>query len=249
MRPAVRVPSASASSATPRRRRPPRGVIARSACSCWSASSRACSWPASRSRSRRRSGSAPAPRPTSYETLPRELEHAAAAAAHPHPGRRRRRLATLYDENRVNVPLCQIAPIMRKAIVAIEDYRFYQHGALDLKGTLRALVTNQASGGVARAARRSPSRWSRTTLLEQAQRPKEREAATADTYARKLKRAALRDRLRAEATPRTGSSSATSTSPTSATAPTASRRPSRHYFDKHAARPDPAPRRRCSPGW
>ena len=36
---------------------------------------------------------------------------------------------------------------MRKAIVAIEDYRFYQHGALDLKGTLRAFVTNQASGG------------------------------------------------------------------------------------------------------
>ena len=32
---------------------------------------------------------------------------------------------------------------MRKAIIAIEDYRFYQHGALDLRGTLRAFVTNQ----------------------------------------------------------------------------------------------------------
>ena len=31
---------------------------------------------------------------------------------------------------------------------SIEDYRFYQHGALDLKGTLRALVKNQAEGGV-----------------------------------------------------------------------------------------------------
>ncbi|MEP7091425.1 MAG: transglycosylase domain-containing protein, partial [Nocardioidaceae bacterium] len=37
-------------------------------------------------------------------------------------------LATLFDKNRVNVPLAQVAPVMRKAIVAIEDYRFYQHG-------------------------------------------------------------------------------------------------------------------------
>src|SRR3546814_13074322 len=55
-------------------------------------------------------------------------------------------LATLYDENRVNVPLTQVSKTMRQAIIAIEDYRFYQHGALDLKGTLRAFVTTQASG-------------------------------------------------------------------------------------------------------
>ncbi|HEX5911647.1 MAG TPA: hypothetical protein VFY54_00815, partial [Rubrobacter sp.] len=34
-------------------------------------------------------------------------------------------LATFYDENRVNVPLEDVAPIMKRAIVAIEDYRFY----------------------------------------------------------------------------------------------------------------------------
>ena len=52
-------------------------------------------------------------------------------------------------------------PQMVKAIVAIEDYRYYQHGALDLKGTLRALITNQANNGPwSRVARRSPSRWS-----------------------------------------------------------------------------------------
>jgi membrane peptidoglycan carboxypeptidase len=38
------------------------------------------------------------------------------------------------------VTLDQIAPIMQTAQVAIEDTRFYQHGALDFKGTLRALV-------------------------------------------------------------------------------------------------------------
>ena len=57
-------------------------------------------------------------------------------------------LAQLYDENRTVVSLDQIAPIMRTAQVAIEDTRFYQHGALDLKGTLRALVKTGSGGDV-----------------------------------------------------------------------------------------------------
>ena len=57
-------------------------------------------------------------------------------------------LAYFYDENRVPVKLSQVAPIMRQAQLAIEDHRFYQHGALDLKGTLRALIRNTAADGV-----------------------------------------------------------------------------------------------------
>ena len=45
----------------------------------------------------------------------------------------------------------QIAPVMKNAIVAIEDYRFWQHGAFDLHGTLRAVYSdlsgNQVQGG------------------------------------------------------------------------------------------------------
>lgn len=55
-------------------------------------------------------------------------------------------LTNFYDENRIYVPLAQIAPIMRVAQTAIEDHRFYEHGAIDLKGTLRALVRNTGSG-------------------------------------------------------------------------------------------------------
>jgi len=51
-------------------------------------------------------------------------------------------LATFWEENRVYVPLAEIAPVMSKAQVAIEDHRFYQHGALDVRATLRALVRN-----------------------------------------------------------------------------------------------------------
>lgn len=54
-------------------------------------------------------------------------------------------LATFWEENRVYVPLGEIAPIMVKAQVAIEDHRFYEHGALDVKGTLRALIRNTST--------------------------------------------------------------------------------------------------------
>ena len=49
-------------------------------------------------------------------------------------------IATPYSEDRVVVPLDRIAPIMRRAQVAIEDSRFYDHGALDLRSLGRALV-------------------------------------------------------------------------------------------------------------
>ncbi|MBB6627660.1 transglycosylase domain-containing protein [Nocardioides sp. KIGAM211] len=96
-------------------------------------------------------------------------------------------IASLYDENRINVPLTQISRTMVKAIVAIEDYRFYQHGALDLKGTLRALVTNQASGGVTQGGSSITQQMVKLTLLSQADTKAERKAATDDTYARKIK--------------------------------------------------------------
>ena len=57
-------------------------------------------------------------------------------------------LAYFYEENRVYVELDEIAPIMRQAMIAIEDHRFYEHGPLDLQGTLRAFITNLAAGGV-----------------------------------------------------------------------------------------------------
>jgi membrane peptidoglycan carboxypeptidase len=56
-------------------------------------------------------------------------------------------LAYFYDENRIPVKLSDIAPVMRQAQIAIEDHRFYEHGALDIKGTLRALIRNSTGDG------------------------------------------------------------------------------------------------------
>lgn len=48
------------------------------------------------------------------------------------------KLATFFDENRVYVGLDQIAGVMQDAQIAIEDHRFYDHGAIDLTGLGRA---------------------------------------------------------------------------------------------------------------
>ena len=138
-------------------------------------------------------------------------------------GRDGKVLATLYDQNRISVPLAQVAPVMRKAIVAIEDYRFYQHGALDLRGTLRALVTNQTSGGVSQGGSSITQQMVKMTLVNQARTKADRPQRRRPTSARSPN-SATRSRS-SRGTPRTGSCSATSTSRTSATAPTASRRP------------------------
>ncbi|MHB1594013.1 MAG: transglycosylase domain-containing protein [Streptosporangiaceae bacterium] len=49
---------------------------------------------------------------------------------------------------RVPVSYHQISPVMRNAIVAIEDSRFWQHGAIDPRGTLRALVSTLSGSRV-----------------------------------------------------------------------------------------------------
>ncbi|MCW2758533.1 MAG: glycosyl transferase, family 51, partial [Nocardioidaceae bacterium] len=95
-------------------------------------------------------------------------------------------IATFYDENRTNVKLDQVAPVMQKAIIAIEDYRFYQHGALDLKGTLRALVTNKTSGGTVQGGSSITQQMAKLTNLQNAKTSAERKAAVAETYQRKV---------------------------------------------------------------
>jgi membrane peptidoglycan carboxypeptidase len=96
-------------------------------------------------------------------------------------------LATLYDQNRVNIPLAKVAPIMRKAIISIEDYRYYQHGALDLRGTLRAFVTNEVSDATVQGGSSITQQMVKMTLLNQAETEEERLAATDDTYERKIR--------------------------------------------------------------
>ncbi|HKU81515.1 MAG TPA: PBP1A family penicillin-binding protein [Candidatus Tumulicola sp.] len=47
-------------------------------------------------------------------------------------------LASVYEENRVWVPISRIPPIVRDAFIANEDHNFYQHHGVDFGGILRA---------------------------------------------------------------------------------------------------------------
>ena len=97
-------------------------------------------------------------------------------------------IATPYDENRIIVPLTQIAPVMRQAQIAIEDSRFYEHGGVDLYGVGRAFVAN-LGGGYTQGASTLTQQYVKITLQENALRKGDKVAAgaaTAKSYTRKL---------------------------------------------------------------
>ncbi|SDS54371.1 transglycosylase domain-containing protein [Microlunatus soli] len=78
-------------------------------------------------------------------------------------------LAYFYDQDRTYVKLKDIAPVMRKAQLAIEDHRFYEHGALDVQGTLRALLSNTASGDVTGGGSSITQQYVKMVRIQQAE--------------------------------------------------------------------------------
>ncbi|MFE7898367.1 transglycosylase domain-containing protein [Streptomyces sp. NPDC057424] len=97
-------------------------------------------------------------------------------------------IATVYSRDRTVVPLKDISPYMQKAIVAIEDSRFYQHGAVDLKGVLRALNKNARSGEVAQGASTLTQQYVKNVFVEEAGDDATKVAqATQQTIGRKIR--------------------------------------------------------------
>lgn len=97
-------------------------------------------------------------------------------------------LTYFYNQNRVYKSLSQISPIMAAAQVAIEDHRFYEHGAIDLQGTLRALVST--SQGVTQGGSSITQQYVRLVLIDTAEANNDqvaRAAATENTMARKIR--------------------------------------------------------------
>ncbi|MEU7876761.1 transglycosylase domain-containing protein [Microbispora bryophytorum] len=95
-------------------------------------------------------------------------------------------IAQFYYQNRQSVPLSAVAPVMRQAIVAIEDARFYEHGGLDLKGTLRAFVTNTRAGGIRQGGSSISQQLVKNIMLSQAESEQERAQALVRSFRRKL---------------------------------------------------------------
>ncbi|MEV0160413.1 membrane peptidoglycan carboxypeptidase [Nonomuraea fuscirosea] len=97
-----------------------------------------------------------------------------------------KQIAQFYFENRQVVRLDQVAPIMQTALIAIEDFRFYQHGPIDVEGTARALVKNVTSGGVMQGGSSITQQYVKQVLVNAAETPEEKAAAIAPTLSRKL---------------------------------------------------------------
>jgi membrane peptidoglycan carboxypeptidase len=96
-----------------------------------------------------------------------------------------------YDENRDPVEPGEIAEVMKQAMTAVEDARFYEHNGLDVQGTARALARNIAAGGVEEGGSTLTQQLVKQTLLQTADTAEERSAATEQTLGRKVREARL----------------------------------------------------------
>ncbi len=94
-----------------------------------------------------------------------------------------KRLATLTNnEGRILVTSEEIAPVMKEAVVAIEDKRFYEHRGVDFQGIARALYQDVLAGSAEQGASTITQQFVKNALAAQEDRTvfqKLREAALA----------------------------------------------------------------------
>ena len=111
-------------------------------------------------------------------------------------------IAYYYPNHIYRVPVTygQIAPSMRNAIIAIEDSRFYQHGALDPHGTLRAIATDLI-GGEMQGGSTLAQQYVKNALLLTAANSKQLQAAAAEDLGRKIRELRIAADVEHELTP------------------------------------------------
>lgn len=74
-------------------------------------------------------------------------------------------IAQLWTENREVVPFSKIPKHMVKAVIAIEDSRFYYHHGIDIKSILRSLVQNMINRKIVEGASTITQQLARTSFL------------------------------------------------------------------------------------
>ena len=95
-------------------------------------------------------------------------------------------LATIFlDENRDYVKLKYVAPIAQKAVLAIEDDSFYEHGALNFPSLFRATIANLAAGEITQGGSTITQQLVKQAVI----------GDTTQTFARKFQEAALAIRM------------------------------------------------------
>jgi len=97
-------------------------------------------------------------------------------------------IATLFAENRIEVPIEKISPLLQQAAISIEDQRFMQHAGIDLRGTLRAALST-GSGSQVQGGSTITQQYVKQILFTAATSQAEREAATSRSLSRKIREA------------------------------------------------------------
>ncbi len=69
------------------------------------------------------------------------------------------------EERRAVVKVAKVPKLMKQAVLAAEDDRFYEHSGVDYQGVLRAAMANFAAGGVKEGASTITMQVARTFLL------------------------------------------------------------------------------------
>jgi len=102
-------------------------------------------------------------------------------------------LASFYDQNRIEVGWDAISSYAKDAAVAGEDPRFYEHGGVDLQGTLRATAST-VSGGATQGGSSITQQYVKNVLIQKCELISDQKAhdtcyrsATETTPVRKLK--------------------------------------------------------------
>ncbi|SNS65434.1 Membrane carboxypeptidase (penicillin-binding protein) [Micrococcales bacterium KH10] len=129
-----------------------------------------------------------------FDSLPDEIEAGQLSqASYIYANDGKTLLATYYWENRIVKDLDDISDHLQNAVVATEDKRFYEHGAIDMMGMTRALVNN-ATDGDTQGASTLTQQYVKNILVERAHAAGDAEGvseATAGTYERKIREARL----------------------------------------------------------
>ncbi len=76
--------------------------------------------------------------------------------------------ASVVPEYRIFVPLSKIPMVLRQAIIAAEDARFYQHGAVDLRGIARATIKNLMAAQIKEGGSTITQQLAKTLFLSHA---------------------------------------------------------------------------------
>jgi 1A family penicillin-binding protein len=94
---------------------------------------------------------------------------------------------TIYREQRIEVPLERVSPHLVRAVLAVEDQRFYDHAGVDFVRVMGAALTNLREGRAAQGGSTITQQLARQSFL-----------STEKTITRKLREIVVAARLEAE---------------------------------------------------